>query len=461
MLLNMMQRVFVLIIAFNLILCKIDITYAQNFDINNDGVINSLDLEKISIFFGSDEKEYDLNNDGIVDIIDLGIIAKRIDSNEVEEHVLIVYKNDSLLGTFTKNNLISAISLAAESGGTVKFHDDVIWDNQNYFIYSNNEFYGKGKTIRDSLKIAHSTDNSIVISKNGNIIYNKNMNFRKIIGVTRTAVNLRSHPKMSARTETMIPDGTLIEVIELVNGFYKVLYYMNSNTLLTGYVPSYLDIIQDDMNNSQLGYISAREESNGNPGAVGLNPNDKGGASFGVWQLSSKMGSVDDFLDFIKDKNNDIYTMLMEAKKQDNNKFENNFIEKWKQIAQDYYNTFYELQRIFIKRSYFDAFLNSAKKNNMDISALLDFNSTSNMIWSTSVQHGSGGAINIFKKIPLATNIETIIENVYAERLKIIAKSYSPNSSNPGIVSLYNGIKTRLENEKEEILRVYKRELSY
>ena len=83
------------------------------------------------------------------------------------------------------------------------------------------------------------------------------------------------------------------------------------------------------------------------------------------------------------------------------------------------------------------------------------------MIWSTSVQHGASGAVNIFKKIPLATNIEDIIAKVYEERLNMIAKSYPPNSTNPGVVSLYNGIKNRLENEKNEILRIYKRELFY
>ncbi len=92
---------------------------------------------------------------------------------------------------------------------------------------------------------------------------------------------------------------------------------------------------------------------------------------------------------------------------------------------------------------------------------MLNYNSTSNMIWSTAVQHGASGAVNIIKKISLNSSMYSIIESIYTERLNIISKSYPPNSSNPGIVSLYNGIKNRLENEKMEILRIYKRELSY
>src|SRR5699024_7467523 len=143
------------------------------------------------------------------------------------------------------------------------------------------------------------------------------------------------------------------------------------------------------------------------------------------------MGSVAEFLDFIKNKNSEIYVILTEAKKQDKNTFGENFIEKWKEVADNYYDTFYELQRSFIKRNYFDSFSTLVKKNNLNIDYLLDFNSTSNMIWSTSVQHGASGAVNIFKKIPLATNIEDIIAKVYEERLNMIAKSYPPNSTNP------------------------------
>lgn len=435
--------------------------YAQNFDINKDGIINSKDLDVLSNFLWSDEEEYDLNKDGLVDTVDLAILAKQVNSDNSNEGIFTVYKNSSILGTFLKNNLLDAISLASKSGGIVKSNENLIWDNENYFIYSNNDLMSKTKTIHEATKIANDMNNSLVTSKNGNSIYDKNSNYRKIIGVTRTNVNLRSEPQMNARTDIMIPDGTLVEVDSIENGFYNVLYYDNEKKLHTGYVPNYLDIIQDDINNSQLGYISAREESNGNPGAVGLNPNDKGGASFGIWQLSSKMGTVDEFLNYIKDLNPEIHSILTNAKKQDKDKFEENFINKWKEIAKTHYDEFYELQRSFIKKNYFDAFIKLAKKNNLNINSLLEFNSTSNMIWSTSVQHGINGTLNILKKIPLVLNLEDIIIKLYQERLNIISRSYPPNSPNPGVVSLYNGIKNRLENEQNEILRILRRELSY
>lgn len=435
--------------------------YAQNFDMNKDGTINSEDLEILSNFLWSDEAEYDLNKDGLVDTVDLAILAKQINPENSNETIFTVYKNSSILGTFLKNNLLDAISLASKTNGIVKSNENLIWDNENYFIYSNNNLISKAKNMHEAVKIASEIDNSVVTSKNGNSVYDKSSDYRKIIGVTRTNVNLRSEPEMSARTDIMIPDGTLLEVNFIENGFYNVFYYDNENTLHTGYVPNYLDIIQDDINNSQLGYISAREESNGDPGAVGLNPNDKGGASFGIWQLSSKMGTVDEFLNYIKNINSEIHSILTNAKKQDKNKFGENFINKWKEVAKTHYDEFYELQRSFIKKNYFDSFVTLSKKNNLNINSLLEFNSTSNMIWSTSVQHGVGGTLNILKKIPLALNLEDIIAKLYQERLNIISKSYPPNSPNQGIVSLYNGIKNRLENEQKEILRILKRELSY
>ena len=71
-------------------------------------------------------------------------------------------------------------------------------------MYSNNEPNTSTKSLRNAVDSASLLDDSIVISKNGNVVYNKNLNFRKIIGVTRERVNLRSEPKMSARTDIMI-----------------------------------------------------------------------------------------------------------------------------------------------------------------------------------------------------------------------------------------------------------------
>mgnify|MGYP003369108326 FL=1 len=456
-------KLFLVITVICLHFSSTKFAFAKNFDINKDGIIDSEDLYMISQYIGTENENYDLNNDGIVDSIDISILAKHISSKDIidNENTFIVYKDNLILGSFPKNNLIDAISLASQNHGIVKQNDKIIWNNENYFIYSGNSLIGKSPTIRDAFKTAKDIENSIVFSKNGNIIYDKSLNYRKIIGVTRTSVNLRNEPNVSSRTDLTIPNGTLVEVESIVNGFYKILYYDQKNQLNIGFIPNYIDIIQDDINNSQLGYISAREESNGDPGAIGLNPNDKGGASFGVWQLSSKMGTVDDFLDFIKDKDKEIYLQLSEAKNQDNNSYSENFISTWKEIAKNKHDSFYELQRLFIKRNYYDSFIKLAKKNNLNINYLLDYNSTSNMIWSTCVQHGASGAIKILKKITPTTTMENLIEKIYEERLNIIAKSYPPNSTNPGIVSLYNGVKNRLENEKKEILRIYQRELSY
>ncbi len=457
--LKTLSKFLILSLIFSICSTSSIFSSAKNIDIKKDEIINSNDLNELLPHIGSKNKTYDLNDDGFVDGLDLSIIAKKIMIDE--KRILNVYKDNNLIGSFSQNNLTSAISLACKNNGVVKKDNKVIWNNNDYFVYSNKNFVNKFSTIRESLKSAENLENSMIISKNGNVIYDKNSNYRKIIGVTRTNVNLRNAPNKSSRSNITIPDETLVEVEDIVNGLYKISYYDKENKLHSGFVPSYLDIIQDDINNSQLGYISAREESNGDPGALGLNPNDKGGASFGVWQLSSKMGSVDRFLDFIKNKNEKIYFELSEAKKQDNDKFEDNFIGKWKEVAKNNYDAFYELQRLFIKETYFDAFVKSANKNNLNITPLLDYNSTSNMIWSTCVQHGTEGTIKILKKITPPKNIESLIERIYEERLNIISKTYPPTSSNPGVVSLYNGIKNRLDNEKNEIIRIYKKELTY
>ena len=60
MLLKLLPKIFLLSSIIYVFFCTIP-AHAQNFDLNNDGIIDSKDLETLSIFFGSNEEKYDLN----------------------------------------------------------------------------------------------------------------------------------------------------------------------------------------------------------------------------------------------------------------------------------------------------------------------------------------------------------------------------------------------------------------
>lgn len=52
-----------------------------------------------------------------------------------------------------------------------------------------------------------------------------------------------------------------------------------------------------------LGDLSKRYESNGNPGCISSGLGDAGGKSYGMYQMSSRMGVVDDYIQWLYNNN--------------------------------------------------------------------------------------------------------------------------------------------------------------
>lgn len=68
------------------------------------------------------------------------------------------------------------------------------------------------------------------------------------------------------------------------------------------------------------------------------------------------------------------------------------------------------------------------------------------VLWSTSVQHGSGGAANIFKNAGITDNMTDaeIIVRIYRERAANDGKKYFPSSSDAVRKSVVNRFKSEL-----------------
>lgn len=52
-----------------------------------------------------------------------------------------------------------------------------------------------------------------------------------------------------------------------------------------------------------LGDLSKKYESNGNPGCISSGLGDAGGKSYGMYQMSSRMGVVDDYIQWLYNNN--------------------------------------------------------------------------------------------------------------------------------------------------------------
>lgn len=172
-----------------------------------------------------------------------------------------------------------------------------------------------------------------------------------------------------------------------------------------------------------IGDLSAKYESNGNPSAISNSSGDPGGKSYGIWQLASRKGSVGRFLKWLKKRNSDFYTNLADARKADGGAFGNEFDECWHELGRTQTEEFSSVQEQFIKEGYYDTAVDVLKDRfGFDIEERsLALRS---VLFSTSVQHGVGGASAIFARVNEKFKLNDssdrqIINAVYDERSRV------------------------------------------
>ncbi|HEU4507697.1 MAG TPA: LysM domain-containing protein [Pyrinomonadaceae bacterium] len=204
-----------------------------------------------------------------------------------------------------------------------------------------------------------------------------------------------------------------------------------------------------------LGQLSAKYETGGRgPGTVSTGSGDPGGVSYGSYQMASKMGTVQKFVnqpDF--PWRNDFQNLTAGTAQ---------FTAVWKRIAQEQTAAFQEAQHAYIKKTHYD--LLAAKilqETGLDVNtrshALMD------AVWSTAVQHG--GATPIVCRASSSVSCdrsdpqydELLIKAIYAERGKKKPDgnlAYFSKSS----PSVQQGVANRFRNECQDALAMLAKE---
>src|SRR6185369_12050237 len=198
-----------------------------------------------------------------------------------------------------------------------------------------------------------------------------------------------------------------------------------------------------------LGALSAKYETGGRgPGTVSTGAGDRGGVSYGSYQMASKLGVATRFV------KQDGFPWLTD--------FQNlaagsaDFTACWKRIAKNEPDAFQKCQHDFIKKTHYDLLV--AKIISEDG---LDVNTRSHalqdVVWSTAVQHG--GASSIVHKALARVKVgktdpsfdEQLIRAIYAERGKTKADGslvyFSKNSPN-----VQKGVANRFKSELKDAL---------
>lgn len=141
------------------------------------------------------------------------------------------------------------------------------------------------------------------------------------------------------------------------------------------------------VNSWSLGKTSAKFESGGKgAGAVSLGRGDHGGASYGTYQLSTKMGTLDKYLE------QSSYATYFSGLTPGTSEFNS----MWVYVANNIPG-FGEDQHEFIKKSHYD--LTNKNLKNFGIDLTDRGRAVQDSIWSTSVHIGSSAAKVIFNSL--------------------------------------------------------------
>ena len=161
-----------------------------------------------------------------------------------------------------------------------------------------------------------------------------------------------------------------------------------------------------------LGSLAARYESGGKgSGAIGWD--STGGTSYGKYQIASKTGTMNKFMEFLKTNNPQAYERLSKAGPADAGK-DGAFAKEWQKLAAE--GGLGTSEHDFIKKTHFDVGMKGVKNASLE-EMIANSPALKEVMWSTSVQHGGGGAAAIFNRAYKPGMSEAdLIKAVYAER---------------------------------------------
>ncbi len=202
-----------------------------------------------------------------------------------------------------------------------------------------------------------------------------------------------------------------------------------------------------------LGALSTRYESSGRgPGTVSSGHGDRGGISYGSYQLASHVGSLQKFLISTEFKP---YAAQFVGLKPNSREF----IAKWKLLAKIDPKGFQAVQHAYTQRRYYQAAVDKVKiATSFDISQ--QSKTIKDVVWSTSVQHGTAPELiskairetDATMKRTGPTYSAALIKNIYKERVALVAHLRDHTHSADERENYKNILLNRYPNELRDAL---------
>ncbi|WP_434777141.1 peptidoglycan-binding domain-containing protein [Neisseria sp. Ec49-e6-T10] len=194
-------------------------------------------------------------------------------------------------------------------------------------------------------------------------------------------------------------------------------------------------------NEWKLGQTSEKFESGGRgPGMISSGKGDHGGISYGIYQLSSSQGSLQEFIS--KSKYKDDFAGLTVNSQ--------SFQAKWKEIAAKDPKGFAEAQHQHTKDNFYNVQLN--KLSNMGINFKERGPAVQDMVWSTSVQFG--GNTNLIKNALDKVDVDSLTDRQIVERVQNYKRDRNESLFRSSSADVRAGTLKRAEAEKNALVRL-------
>lgn len=139
-----------------------------------------------------------------------------------------------------------------------------------------------------------------------------------------------------------------------------------------------------------LGELSAKYESNGDPGSVSSGWGDAGGVSYGAYQFSSAMGVAADFVGWLI-RQGYSHSRTLASAGAPGSPF---FSQAWAYVAEIDYDGFLAAQHEYVKQYYYDTAVQYLQRAGFD--AEKHSAAMQDVIWSRAVQYGAGAVVEMF-----------------------------------------------------------------
>lgn len=161
-----------------------------------------------------------------------------------------------------------------------------------------------------------------------------------------------------------------------------------------------------------LGMLSQKYES-GEMGSLAIGFDPKGGTSYGKYQIATRTGTMNRFMNFLEETNPEAYERLSKAGSPDTGK-SGKFAQEWRKLASE--GKLGESEKEFIKITHFDVAMRGLKNENLK-EMISGSRVLQEVMFSTSVQHGPEGASKIFNRVyDEGMDERELIKAVYTKR---------------------------------------------